>query len=467
MKYLYKYPQQRYPYEELENVNREKNVLDLEYELEDTGEILLHINFVAGIFSQGYWDVFVTYAKGSPNDILMEIEVTNRGEKTDTVHVLPTLWYRNTWTWGCTHEGCGLKPKLYMLGEDGADEQISHCLIHGWHESLGDYTWAIDKSSDPAQVLFTENETNSLRLFGVENYTPYVKDAFHRFLINGEKSAVSPSNRGTKACAHCEVTVAPHCSKIIRTRLWQNDSLAPDNSDIFGDIFTKILMERRKEADGFYNNILSPSLTTDEKLVSRQALAGLLWTKQFYHYIVQDWLGGDKNQPEPPESRKSGRNADWKHLYNRDVISMPDKWEYPWYASWDLAFHAVALALVDMEFAKDQLVLFLREWYMHPNGQIPAYEFALGDVNPPVHAWAVMNVYRGHAKQKSPDFVFLAKCFQKLSLNFTWWVNRKDPHGRNLFGGGFLGLDNIGVFDRSKPMPVPGQLEQVRNCIPE
>ncbi|XP_064110111.1 uncharacterized protein LOC135217940 [Macrobrachium nipponense] len=449
MRYLYKYPQQAYPYAELERVNRERNVTDPEYEVEDTG-----------IFKSGYWDVMVEYGKASANDLLMEITVTNRGQSKETLHVLPTLWYRNTWVWGCSHEGCGMKPKLQQMEREKDADKNHQRLVRGSHESLGESMWAVDNSNYEVQLLFTENETNSKKIFGTDNYTPYVKDAFHRYIVDGEESAVNPNRRGTKVCANFIVTLDEGESQTLRTRLWLVDALQPSKSEFFGQSFSTIMAARREEADIFYSRVLSPRLSAEEKLVSRQALAGLLWTKQFYHYIVKNWLEGDRDQPPPPESRRKGRNSEWQHLFNRDVISMPDKWEYPWYASWDLAFHTVALALVDPEFAKDQLLLFLREWYMHPNGQIPAYEFALGDVNPPVHAWAVMNVYRGHAKQNSPDFSFLARCFQKLSLNFTWWVNRKDPIGRNLFGGGFLGLDNIGVFDRSRPLPVAGQLEQ-------
>ncbi|XP_045111685.1 uncharacterized protein YMR196W-like [Portunus trituberculatus] len=445
LRYLYKYPQQIFPYRDIEHTAAARTVHDPEYELEDTG-----------VLATGYWDVEVEYAKASPNNLLVEVTVTNRGLKEDTLHVLPTLWYRNTWVWGCTHEGCGLKPKL---------EAVGATRVRGWHESLGNYLWAVDESGGKAPLLFTENETNTQKLFGVDNYTPYVKDAFHRYLIDGEKSAVNPKSRGTKVCSHHVVTLLPGASTTLRSRLWQANEPPLDQethteSSVFGEAFTAIMKQRKKEADVFYSRALSPRLNAEQQLVARQAMAGLVWTKQFYHYIVKDWLGGDQHQPPPPESRRSGRNSDWGHLYNRDIISMPDKWEYPWYASWDLAFHVVAMAIVDTDFAKDQLLLFLREWYMHPNGQIPAYEFALGDVNPPVHAWAVMNVFRGSAPRGSRDTAFLARAFNKLSLNFTWWVNRKDPDGRNLFGGGFLGLDNIGVFDRSRPLPVAGQLEQ-------
>lgn len=450
LRYLYKYPQQPYPYSDLEHTAAVRSVHDPEYELEDTG-----------VLEAGYWDVEVEYAKASPNSVLLQVTVTNRGPKEDTLHVLPTLWYRNTWVWGCTHEGCGLKPKLEAVRGDAEGAR----RVRGWHESLGEYMWAVDQDGGEAPLLFTENETNIQRLFGADNHTPYVKDAFHRYIVDGETSAVNPKGRGTKVCAHHVVTLPPGGSTSLRSWLWQADESPADSqetkvSDIFIKAFPATMKQRKQEADVFYSQVLSPRLGREERLVARQAMAGLMWTKQFFHYIVKDWLEGDRYQPPPPESRRRGRNSEWGHLYNRDIISMPDKWEYPWYASWDLAFHVVAIAMVDSDFAKDQLLLFLREWYMHPNGQIPAYEFALGDVNPPVHAWAVMNVFRGSAPRGSRDTTFLARAFNKLSLNFTWWVNRKDPDGRNLFGGGFLGLDNIGVFDRSKPLPVAGQLEQ-------
>ncbi|XP_069992194.1 uncharacterized protein [Penaeus vannamei] len=449
MKFLYKYPQQQYPYQQLEEGNRERGVLDPEFELEDTG-----------VLSAGYWDVQVDYAKDSPNSLLAEVKITNQGPQADTLHVLPTLWYRNTWIWGCSHEGCGLKPKMKLQCQSGSERAS---VVHAWHENLGDYEWAVDQSVHKADMLFTENETNTKKLFNSDNYTPYVKDAFHRYVVQNEKDAVNPAMQGTKSSAHYIVTLEPGRSTTLRTRFWQKDE-APEGDGgtnrLFGEAFQAIMEKRRQEADVFYKKVLSPRLLVEETRVARQALAGLLWTKQFYHYIVKDWLGGDSDQPPPPASRHYGRNSEWGHLFNLDVISMPDKWEYPWYASWDLAFHCVALAFVDADYAKDQLILFLREWYMHPNGQIPAYEFALGDVNPPVHAWAAMNVYRGSGRRGARDTAFLARTFQKLSLNFTWWVNRKDPNGRNLFGGGFLGLDNIGVFDRSRPLPVAGQLEQ-------
>ncbi|XP_076064112.1 uncharacterized protein LOC143038590 [Oratosquilla oratoria] len=463
MRFLYKYPV-RFPYQEIVEGNASRTISDPEFEIEDTGA-----------FEVGYWDVEMTYAKGDPNDLLLQVDVTNRSTVTETLHVLPTLWYRNTWSWGCSHEGCSMKPKLVVDegGGGGGGGSTSYRLVRGNHDTLGTFLWAAEApegTDDGAvkgpEILFTENETNTKRLFGVEANTPFVKDAFHRYVVNGEKDAVNPKLKGTKVAAHYVVTLGPGSSASFRTRLWEETpgGRGPGGGalgdGVFGPAFAEVMAQRRAEADWFYEKKLSPRLTAEERQVFRQALAGLLWTKQFYHYSVRDWLSGDADQPQPPDSRLRGRNADWPHLFNRDVISMPDKWEYPWYASWDLAFHVVAMALVDEDLAKQQLLLFLREWYMHPNGQIPAYEFALGDVNPPVHAWAVVTVFRGTGVQDERDREFLARSFVKLTTNHTWWVNRKDPDGNNLYGGGFLGLDNIGVFDRSKTLPFEGTLEQ-------
>ncbi|CAM1328179.1 Uncharacterised protein g9697 [Pycnogonum litorale] len=440
MKALYKYPQQKYPYAELVHENMNRSNEQPEYELEDTG-----------IFNGGfYWDVMAEYAKNTPEDILIRISLTNRSSKTAVIDVIPTLWYRNTWIWGCTHEGCTVKPKL---------KKKTDFVVHGNHETLGEYVWEVDEESDGVKpmLIFTENETNTVRLFDIETYTRYVKDAFHRYVIDGEKDAVNPKHVGTKVGTHYKMEVAAGKTVVIKSRLraWN------ENSDVkFNSNFNTIFEQRIKEADSFYNNILGGSLSNEQRIVARQAFAGLLWSKQFYHYIVKDWLNGDPDQPPPPESRKYGRNSEWKHLFNRDVISMPDKWEYPWYASWDHAFHMLPFSIIDIEFAKQQLLLFLREWYMHPNGQIPAYEFAFDDVNPPVHAFAVNLVYKATGPRGQRDHQFLARCFQKLILNFTWWINRKDPRGKNIFAGGFLGLDNIGVFDRSKPLPIDGEMEQ-------
>ncbi|KAI8504955.1 hypothetical protein Bbelb_170640 [Branchiostoma belcheri] len=442
MRALYKYPQDEFPYAKLTEQNRGRGFHDLEYELEDTG----------AFDENRYWDVYAEYAKHSPDDVLCKITVHNRGPEEATLHLLPTLWYRNTWIWGCTHEGCTMKPKIKKTGEDS---------VKCTHETLETFTWAVDKGPDGRlpELLFTENETNSVKLFGVETYTPYVKDAFHRYIIEGEEDAVNPKGVGTKVAAHYVLKVKPGKQATVCCRLFRDDQ-AEDDVPTFGVAgFETILQQRKEEAESFYKTMCS-KLNSQQYLVAKQAYGGLLWSKQFYHYIVKDWLQGDPEQPAPPPSRKAGRNSDWRHLFNRDVISMPDKWEYPWYASWDLAFHMVAFVKIDPEFAKNQLLLFLREWYMHPNGQIPAYEFAFGDVNPPVHAWAVRRVFKMTGKRGYRDRLFLARCFQKLVLNFTWWVNRKDPDGKNLFAGGFLGLDNIGVFDRSKPLPHGGQLYQ-------
>ncbi|XP_077995299.1 uncharacterized protein LOC144448861 [Glandiceps talaboti] len=443
MKALYKYPQNEYPYAKLEEENRYRSKSELEYELEDTG-----------VFEENrYWDVFAEYAKNSPNDILCKITVANRGPDAATIHVLPTLWFRNTWIWGCTHEGCTMKPSM-NLQKDGS--------VHLKHESLGKYTFVCDKSPDGTNppLLMTENETNTVRLYGTENYTPYVRDAFHRYVVNGEKDAVTPKGHGTKVAPHYVLNVPAGESVTIRQRLFCN--LEDPGKEYFGENFEKVFEERQKDCDDYYVSIQPKKINKTAALenVMRQCYASLLWSKQFYHYIIKDWLNGDRDQPPPPESRKAGRNIEWKHLFNKDVVSMPDKWEYPWYASWDLAFHMIPMARVDPELAKDQLLLFLREWYLAPNGQMPAYEFEFGDVNPPVHAWAVFRVFKMVAPRGERDQVFLRRCFQKLMLNFTWWVNRKDPEGKNIFSGGFLGLDNIGVFDRSKPLPTGGTLEQ-------
>ncbi len=434
MKALYKYPQAEFPYARLVEENRRRGKGDPEFELLD-----------AGVFNDNrYFDVFAEYAKASPDDILIRITVANRGPAAATLHLLPTLWYRNTWIWGCKHEGCWIKPRL-GLQPDGA--------VIGDHVSFGKHIFVA--SGDP-QFLFTENETNTRRLYGADNYTPYVKDAFHEYLIHGRSAAVNPKQVGTKVGAYYKLVVPAGKDVVVEMRLTAGGRVLP----AVGKECDQIFRSRVREADEFYAAKLPAGLSGQERNVMRQAYAGLLWSKQFYHYIVRDWLEGDPQQPAPPASRNGGRNAEWQNLYNRDIISMPDKWEYPWYAAWDLAFHMIPFAKVDPQFAKDQLVLFLREWYMHPNGQLPAYEFAFGDVNPPVHAWACWRTYKITAPHGQRDRTFLSRTFQKLLLNFTWWVNRKDAEGKNLFSGGFLGLDNIGVFDRSKPLPTGGHLEQ-------
>jgi hypothetical protein len=440
MKALYKYPQTAYPYAWLVEENRRRGKQDPEFELADTGA-----------FEGGrYFDVFAEYAKGSPDDLLIRITIANRGAEAATVHVLPTAWFRNTWTWSCRHEGCEIKPQMRRL--DAATISLRHV-------SLGNFRLCVAPGPDGRvpEILFTENETNVERLFGVPNPSPYVRDAFHAYLVEGRRGAVNPEGVGTKAAPHFVLAIPAGEERTLRLRLTAEEEL-PERP--FGEAFDRTFAERQAEAEAFYAALERGELSPQERAVVRQGYAGLLWSKQFYHYIVADWLEGDPTQPPPPASRRRGRNYDWVHLYNRDVISMPDKWEYPWYAAWDLAFHMIPFARLDPQFAKEQLVLFLREWYMHPNGQIPAYEFAFSDVNPPVHAWSAWRVYKMTGGRGQRDRLFLSRVFQKLLLNFNWWVNRKDPDGNNVFAGGFLGLDNIGVFDRSQPLPTGGHLEQ-------
>jgi hypothetical protein len=431
MRALYKYPQNEYPYQYLIDENQRRGLEKEEFELSDTG-----------VFKENrYFDVFVNYAKEAPDDILIRIEIINRGPDEAPIWVLPTLWYRNTWSWGGY---AGKTPKLSMrMNEEGC--------IETEHPSLGKFLFGFEK---PSEVLFTENESNLKRLFGVENESPYVKDGFHEYLINKKKEAVNHELIGSKAAPLYCFKLKPGESKKIDLRLF---SAKERPAELFGNSFDSILSKRITEADAFYKEKIPEELDKEGYEISRQAYAGLLWTKQFYHYVVKEWLVGDTNQPKPPEVRKVGRNNEWIHFFARDVISMPDKWEYPWFAAWDLAFHMIPFARIDPEFAKRQMILFLREWYMHPNGQQPAYEFGFSDVNPPVHAWACLRIFK---MTGSKDLKFLESAFQKLLLNFTWWVNRKDIHGNHIFGGGFLGLDNIGVFDRSKPLPGGGELEQ-------
>jgi hypothetical protein len=435
---LYKYPQRAFPYAELVDENRRRTRQEPELELADTG-----------VFDDGrYFDVFAEYAKAAPDDLLIRITVANRGPVPAPLHVLPTLWFRNTWSWGRAGEGYWPKPTIAWARET---------RLRAEHTSLG--VWHLDVVATPSGIpawLFTENETNVARLFGERNPTPYVKDAFHERVIHGRDDAVNPAQVGTKAAAHHRVVIPGGAEVVFALRLHAASAADPLGADAFARTFD----ERRREADEFYAARAPAALDAEARRVARQALAGLLWSKQFYHYDVAAWLDGDPSQPPPAPSRAEVRNADWRHLYNRDVLAVPDKWEYPWYAAWDLAFHTIPFAHVDPEFAKEQLVLLLREWYMHPNGQIPAYEFAFSDVNPPVHAWACWRVYKLTGARGQRDRLFLARVFQKLLLNFTWWVNRKDVRGRHLFAGGFLGLDNIGVFDRSRPLPTGGFLEQ-------
>ena len=444
LKFLYKYPQAEFPYRQLIDVNRSRSKLEREFELIDTG-----------LFDEDrYFDVFVEYAKADVEDILIKITVANRGPESATISVLPTVWFRNTWTWDGTKADCVLQST-----DDGVVDIA--CDDYGARRLYCDGT---------PQLLFTENETNDERLFGAENRTSFVKDGIGEYIINGKTGAVNPAKTGTKAAANYELTVPAGGELTVRLRLTDKkfsfkDAKNSKKASIIGGPFydfDEIFSGRTIEADEFYAGVISQELSDDAKNVQRQAFAGMLWSKQFYHYIVREWLEGDPAMPKPPDSRLEGRNHEWKHLYTSDVISMPDAWEYPWYAAWDLAFHCIPLALIDPEFAKEQLILMLREWYMHPNGQIPAYEWAFGDVNPPVHAWAALRVYQIEKKRRDGvgDRKFLERIFHKLLLNFTWWVNRKDAEGMNIFEGGFLGLDNIGIFDRSRPLPTGGRLAQ-------
>ena len=428
MKYLYKYPQGEFPYRDLVETNRGRSREEFEYELLDTG-----------IFDEDrYFDVFVEYAKADPEDTLIRISIHNRGPEAAPIHVLPTLWFRNTWTW---EEG-ETKPVL---------SQIDGEKIHASHPQLGNYTLQCEGASE---LLFTENESNASRLWGQPSPSPYVKDAFHRYVISSAGDAVNPSKMGTKGAAHYVLDVPAGGSKIVRLRL-----SAKAESDAFSK-FDETFASRLADANEFYDRITPNSLSEDQRRVHRQALAGMLWSKQYYYFDLDRWLTEHNSHPMVGSGEGGARNTDWFHMLNSDVISMPDKWEYPWYAAWDLAFHTIALSLVDFDFAKDQLLLMLRNLYAHPNGQIPAYEWNFGDVNPPVHAWATLFLYRIESELGRSDLRFLERSFQGLMLNFNWWVNRKDPQGRNVFAGGFLGLDNIGVFDRSAELPTGGHLDQ-------
>jgi hypothetical protein len=440
LKALYKYPQRAFPYAALLEENGRRGRDEPELELVDTG----------ALDEDRYFDVFVEYAKDGPDDILVLITAVNRGPEPAPIHLLPTLWFRNTWSWGRDAR----RPSLRALP---AGERAGAAVLAS-HHALGEYTLHVDGEAD---LLFTENESNAARLWGAPNPTAFVKDAFHARVVGGDRGAVNPERAGTKVAAHARKVVAPSGSVTWRLRLVGPEAQSRrGDADAFAD-FDATMQRRRDEADAYYAAIQPEALTADERAVHRQALAGMLWSKQFYHYVVGDWIKGDPGHPSPPGERRRGRNQEWQHLYNERVMSMPDKWEYPWYAAWDLAFHCVPLALVDPAFAKGQLDLLVREWYQHPNGQIPAYEWAFGDVNPPVYAWAAWRVYKiekrthGHA-----DRAFLERVFHKLMLNFTWWVNRKDAQGNNVFQGGFLGLDNIGVFDRSATLPTGGHLSQ-------
>ena len=436
MKFLYKYPQAAFPYGTLIEENGGRDRQAPEFELIDTG-----------VFDgDRYFDVLVEYAKAAPDDLLIRVTAVNRGPGEAALHLLPTLWYRNTWSWNPAG------PERPVLRQGVAT--AGHVVIEGEHPSLG-ARWLYCEGAP--ELRFTENETNTERLWRAPNRARYVKDGIGRSVVAGERDAVNPAAVGTKAAAYHRWTLAPGESRTTRLRL----ANTPIPGDPFGREFDSTCTRRLAEADEFYATVIPKALSDDAKSVMRQAFAGLLWSKQFYHYDVRRWLEGDPGSPPPPPERWQGRNREWLHLYNEDVVSMPDKWEYPWYAAWDLAFHMIPLALIDPDFAKTQLVLFLREWYMHPNGQIPAYEWAFGDVNPPVHAWAALRVYRIERRLRGRgDRAFLERVFHKLLLNFTWWVNRKDAEGKNVFQGGFLGLDNIGVFDRSAPLPTGGHIEQ-------
>ena len=431
MKYLYKYPQAAFPYAQLIEENRRRGRSDPEYELLDTG-----------VFAEDrYFDVLVEYAKGDVEDILIKITATNRGPVSARLRLLPTIWFRNTWSW----DSSAVRPNLRAV-PGGLKVNHPACGKH----------WLYYDGS--AELLFTENETNTQRLFNAPESGFCKKDGINDYIVRRIKRAVSAESKGTKAAAHYAMEIAAGESVSVRLRLTNVEFKQPAAAFT---TFDGLFSTRKREADDFYATIIPRDLSPDAQSVMRQGFAGLLWSKQFYHYVVKDWLKGDPGNPPPPAERTNGRNHDWPHLYNADVISMPDKWEYPWYAAWDLAFHCVSLALVDPDFAKEQLVLLLREWYMHPNGQFPAYEWALGDVNPPVHAWAAWRVYKIDKKRNGQgDRAFLKRVFHKLLLNFTWWVNRKDAEGMNIFQGGFLGLDNIGVFNRSDPLPTGGHIEQ-------
>jgi Glycosyl hydrolase family 63 C-terminal domain len=461
MQMLYKYPQAEFPYDALVAENGRRDRTKPEFELMDTG-----------VFAENrYFDVFVEYAKADVEDILIKLIVVNRGPEAATLHLLPSLWFRNTWSWGKDDRRPTMRKMVGL--ENCQSVELQH-----WQYGK---RWLL--CAGQPQLLFTENETNYERVFAGKSPTPFVKDAFHEYLIHKNQAAINPQQTGTKMAAYYPLTLGPGDSTTLKLRLTDTDPLdgiRPDSHKVdvtsplhadpngevpatndFGTGFDYLFDLRQKEADDFYASRVPKDISEDARSVMRQALSGMMWSKQFYHYDVLTWLTGDPGQPPPPEERWNGRNKDWTQLYNDDIVSMPDKWEYPWYAAWDLAFHCVSLAVIDPDFAKDQLVLLLREWYMNPNGQLPAYEWAFGDVNPPVHAWAAWRVYKIERRVRGvADRAFLEKVFHKLLLNFTWWVNRKDPDGSNIFQGGFLGLDNIGVFDRSAPLPTGGHLEQ-------
>jgi hypothetical protein len=435
MKALYKYPQREFPYEQLVDANAKRSRLEPEFELLDTG-----------VFDDDrYFDVTVEYAKAGPEDLCIEITATNRGPEAAQLHVLPTLWFRNTWSW----DGTPRTPLIKLAREQGES-----AVLEATHDQLGT-RWLYVRGA--SELLFTENETNNERLFGTPNLSPFVKDGFHDHVVGGKANAVNPGLVGTKAAAHHLLDIAPGAMAVVRVRL----SDAGELTEPLGTSFDAAIRERRGEADEFYNRIAPYPQSTESRRIQRTAFAGMLWCEQYYNYVVYRWLDGDPQGPPSSPQRHMGRNHEWKHVYSEDILSMPDDWEYPWFAAWDLAFHCVTLALIDPDFAKRQLARLTREWYMHPNGQLPAYEWNFNDVNPPVHAWAALRVYKIERKMFGrADRLFLERVFQKLLINFTWWCNRKDAEGNNVFQGGFLGLDNIGPFDRGTMFPSGGHVDQ-------
>ncbi len=429
MKYLYKYPQSEFPYRKLIDENKKRSKEQPEYELVDTG-----------IFNDNrYFDVFIEYVKIAPEDILIKITVVNQSDEISDLVLLPQIWFRNIWSWD---DKCA-KPQMRLGKENQIDID---------HKKLGKYYLHFE---DQAEVLFCENETNTKKLYGVNSDKKYFKDGINELIVHGKRNAVNPKQKGTKAAICYKLQISPGGKKNIKLRFTEKELLSPFKN------FQNLFGEAKRSANEFYDEIQAEIKNEDEKNVQRQAFAGLLWSKQFYYYDIPEWLNGDPDQPKPPESRKKGRNSDWEHLNNADIISMPDKWEYPWFAVWDSAFHTIPFSIIDAEFAKEQLLLFTREWYMHPNGQLPAYEWNFSDVNPPVHAWAAWRVYKIDKKYSGKgDVDFLERIFHKLLINFTWWVNKKDEDGHNIFQGGFLGMDNIGIFDRSTELPIGGHIDQ-------
>ncbi len=435
MKMIYRYPHAAYPYEQILEENAKRTKADPEYELIDTG-----------VFNEDrFFDACIEYAKAGPEEFLARISVTNHGPEAASIVVLPTLWFRNTWSWNFDSP----KPSL-SIGYANKIAGVDNVVIG--HPTLGEHHLYVEGASE---LLFTENETNYERIFNSPNPSPYVKDSINDYIVEGKSGGINPDRTGTKMAAVYRLDLAPGETRVLRARLCDKP-----HADPFGD-FKAIFEQRIAEADAFYGELNDFAVSADEKEIQREAFAGILWSKQFYEYSVRDWLIGDPAMPAPPAERLHGRNCDWEHVHAENVLSMPDTWEYPWFAAWDLSFHCVALSMVDADFAKHQLLLLTREWYMHANGQLPAYEWAFGDVNPPVMAWAALRMFRIERKMTGrEDYGFLERVFQKLLLNFTWWVNRKDAQGRNVFQGGFLGLDNIGLFDRGAPLPGGGHLDQ-------